>query len=108
MVRSESKPPGPPVSSDDLLITVVETAGRAAFALVRLEWRLLCWAAMFPMLSGPVALTVWAGVVGGRLAGGAVGTAFAMILVGNGRGRRAVGWSERGVNVRTTIGSVLR
>ncbi|MGH2660703.1 MAG: hypothetical protein ACRDHS_13855 [Actinomycetota bacterium] len=59
MVRSESKPPGPPGSSDDLLITVVEAAGRAAFALVRLEWHLLCWAALFPMLSGPLALAIW-------------------------------------------------
>lgn len=82
MVRSETKQPAPPGSSDDMFVAVVETLIRAAFAVVRLEWRMLCWTAAFPMLSGPVVLTAWADVVGGHLAGGAVGVAFAMMLVG--------------------------
>ena len=82
MVRSEPTPPRPPAAADDGLLTLVELAGRLTLALIRLELRLVLWAALFPMLSVPVALTVLAGRTGGPAAATTVGLACLMILMG--------------------------
>lgn len=81
MVRSEPTPQRPP-GAEDPLITIVEIAARLTLVVIRFKLRLVLWAVLFPMLSGPVVLAVLAGRVGGPTAATAVGLASLMILTG--------------------------
>jgi len=81
MVRSEPTPQRTP-GDDDPLIMIVETAARAAFAMIRFDLRLLVWAVLFPMLSAPVLLTALAWRVGGTTAATIVALSSLMSLAG--------------------------
>jgi len=81
MVRSEPTPQRPP-GAEDPLITIVEIAGRLTLAVIRFKLRLLVWAVLFPMLSGPAVLTALAWRAGGPAAATLVALSFLMILAG--------------------------
>lgn len=82
MVRSEAKQPEPSNTGDEIieaaLTGLVWLALRLAKAALRVAW----WAVLFPMLSVPVGVTVWAYMTVGWPAAAAVAVVSAMGLVG--------------------------
>jgi len=81
MVRSEPTPQRPP-GNEDVLVTIVETAARLAWAAIKFELRLIVWAVLFPMVSVPIALAILAAYTGGLTAVPAVAVPSLMILLG--------------------------
>src|SRR5690242_5620150 len=81
MVRSEPTAQRPP-GTDDPLITIVEIAARLTWAVIKFKLRLILWAVLFPMLSGPVVLAALAARTGGPTAAIAVAVASLMVLMG--------------------------
>lgn len=86
MVRSQDPTPTQPASgsgvADEVLDALMATVGRVVWFVVRATALLVWWSVLFPMLSLPVAASIYLAILGGWPAGAATGAGFVLLLAG--------------------------
>ncbi|MGH3368494.1 MAG: hypothetical protein ACRDPR_00690 [Nocardioidaceae bacterium] len=81
-MRSEPKAPPAGDAPEDILVAVVIGLVHALLQIARSALLIGWWSVLFPMLSVPVALTVWSGVALGSVEAVVVGSVSAVALAG--------------------------